>query len=265
MFRKTLLATTALVLGASVAFAMHVKSPIHQVPYKPVNFGTAGHVVRGHAVNFSIGNTKHRPPVHNIASHWTPGGVYSNFSKDKNAEFVSWYGFRAENSAFSSFFSSHDFFRDDFTANNAVKFSGAGGLKKATFAGFSFEASTAEYKAEILSATASGLPGASLAATSSTTMSDSALCCQSARTVKFTSGAKTLNNGTYFATVVCANSPCDGGWAMEDTDFTGATVDYYHYNETETYNFGTGTHSYHFSSPWHASSYYPTAGAIVVK
>jgi hypothetical protein len=264
MFRKTLLTTTALVLGASVAFATHVKAPIHNVPYKPVNFGTAGHVVRGHAVNFSIGNTKHLPPVHNNVSHVTPGAIYGNFSKDKNAEFVSWYGFRVENSGFSSYFSSHDFFRDDFTASNAVPFSGGGTLKKMTFAGFSYEPSTAEYRGAILSRTASGLPGGTIATTASTTMSDSGLCCQSARKVAFP-GTPTLPSGNYFAAVQCANSPCDGGWAMEDTDFSGATVDYYHYNETETYNFGTNTHTYHFSSPWHASTYYPTAGAVIVK
>lgn len=264
MVRKTLLATTALVLGASVAFAMHVNAPINQRPNLPgEHFGTAGHVVHGVAVEFSIGNTKNLPAIRN--NKLVPGGkIFSNFSKDKNAEFVSWYGFRVENSAFSYYYSSHDFVKGDDVANNAIPFTTKGGtLKSMSFGGFAYE-STAEWQGQILSATASGLPGNALATTSSTTESDQSLCCTSVRTVKFTTGG-TLPAGNYFATVVCANSPCNGGWAMEDTDFSGATVDYYHFNDKSTYNFGTGTHTNHFSSPWHKSTYYPTAGAVVIK
>ena len=265
MVRKTLLATTALVLGTSVAFAMHVNTPIHKIPAtKAVNFGMAGHVVHGQAVNFSIGNTRSLPPVHNNKLPSMGATVFNNFSKDANAMFISWYGFRVENSDISSVFSSHDFFKLKIVANNAIPFTTSGGaLKTMSFGGFAYQPSAALFEGQILSSVG-GLPGSAVASTKKTTESDSPLCCQSLRTVKFKGGA-TLPAGSYFATVVCANSPCDGGWAMEDTDFSGATVDYYHFNETETYNFGTGTHTSHFSSPWHASTYYPTAGAALIK
>jgi hypothetical protein len=32
-------------------------------------------------------------PVSNNVSHWVPGATFNNFSKDKNAEFLSWYRF----------------------------------------------------------------------------------------------------------------------------------------------------------------------------
>jgi len=262
MFKKTLLATSALVLGASVAFAAaHTQKLGAGQTHR--QFGTPGHVVHGIAVNFSIGNKNHAV-VHGNKSHWTPGATYSNFSKDANAEFVSWYGFRAEDSGFSSYYSSHDFIRDFEIANNAVGFTGGGKkVKTMTIAGFGY-ASTDKFEGVILSSVG-GLPGASVAHTSSTSLADTALCCTTATTLKLTH-ATTLASGTgYFASVQCANEPCNGGWAMEDTDFTGATVDYFHYNYTETYNFGSGTHTYAGSSPWHASTYYPTAGAVIVK
>lgn len=262
MFRKTLLATTALVLGATVAFAAHT----HQLGAGQTKrqFGTPGHVVHGIAVNFSIGNKNHAV-VRNNTSHWTPGGAYSNFSKDKNAEFVSWYGFRAEDSGFSSNYGSGEFFRDSEVANNAVGFnSGASKAAGMTIAGFGY-ASTDKFEGVILSSVG-GLPGNAIAHTVSTSLADTGLCCSTATTLKFVGGKAKLTSGTqYFASLQCANSPCNGGWAMEDTDFTGATVDYFHYSYSETYNFGSGTHTYAGSSPWHASTYYPTAGAVIVK
>jgi len=54
---------------------------------------------------------------------------------------------------------------------------------------------------------------------------------------------------------------------MENTDFSGATVDYWHVSEKETYRFPsyTTTEHYTYSSPWHASTTYPTAGAVSIK
>lgn len=264
MLRKTLLATTALVLGTSVAFAMHVNAPVHKAA-RDLKFGTAGHVVNGHAVNFSIGNTKNLPPIRNNKEPVMGAALYNNFSKSANARFISWYGFRMENSGFSSYYSSHDFFKDNFVANNAVGFTTTGGaLKNMSFGGFTYSAND-EIQGQILS-DSGGLPGNMVAQTASTTESDTPLCCTSLRTVKF-KPAGTLAAGSYFATVVCVNKPCNGGWAMEDTDFSGGTVDYYHFVEQETYRFPsyTKTVTYHYSSPWHASTYYPTAGAVEIK
>lgn len=258
MFRNTLLATTALVLGATVAFANHGTAPRHQAP-------TAQHFVPGHSVHgvaMAVMTNKHSGVVHNNHA-LPPGGVYNNFSKDANAQFVSWYGFRVENSNVSYYFSAHSWIKEQVTAANAVPFTGSGKAKGMTFAGFGYSANM-EFAGQILSSSG-GLPGAVVAQTASTTMSDNALCCTSARQVNFPH--KVVLSGNYFASVACTNSPCDGGWAMEDTDFTGGTVDYYHDKVNETYNtyYSGGTQHYSFSSPWHASTYYPTAGAVIVK
>jgi hypothetical protein len=192
-----------------------------------------------------------------------PGGVYNNYSKDSNAEFVSWYGFTAENSTYSYSLGSGYFIKGNDTGGNAVQMPGGGSAKGMQFAGFAYSGSD-EFVGEILS-NDGGLPGKVLDTTSSTTFSDNALCCTSTRSVKFKK-KESIPAGSW-AAVACANSPCYGGWAMEDTDFSGATVDYFHVTEKETYNtyYSGGTQHYTYSSPWHASTYYPTAGGVIVK
>jgi hypothetical protein len=140
-----------------------------------------------------------------------------------------------------------------------------------TFAGFG-STSSDKFEGAILGVTASGQPGKAIATTSATTLSNTSVCCAGARTVKFVSGRHALPKGNYFAAVECANSPCSGGWNMEDVDMTGAAVDYWHIWEHETSiglassscPSGTGCHtrSYTYSSPWHPSTYYPEAGAV---
>jgi len=178
MVRKTLLATTALVLGTSVAFAMHVNAPIHKAPSTMgPKFGIPGHVVHGIPVNLGIGNTKNLPPVRNNKLPSMTTALYSNFSKSANALFISWYGFTFANSSFSSYYSANDFFKYRFVGNNAVGFSTSGGSAKSmSFGGFTYY-STAEIQGEILSSSG-GLPGAVVAKTKFTTESDNALCCQ---------------------------------------------------------------------------------------
>ncbi|HEX4078266.1 MAG TPA: hypothetical protein VHX61_05255 [Rhizomicrobium sp.] len=62
----------------------------------------------------------------------------------------------------------------------------------------------------------------------------------------------------YFVEVTCppASTTCVGGWLPEDSDFKHAQHDYWHVKEKETYNFGTGTHTYSASSPWQVSTAY---------
>src|SRR6202030_2588066 len=112
-----------------------------------------------------------------------------------------------ENSKYSSYYSSHDFFRDTVVGQNAVGFTTAGGaLKTMAIGGFAYE-STAEWQGQILS-NHSGLPGNELYHTQNTTESDTGLCCTSLRTLKFTPKGQSLPAGSYFATVACENSPC---------------------------------------------------------
>jgi hypothetical protein len=56
----------------------------------------------------------------------------------------------------------------------------------------------------------------------------------------------------------------DGGWNLEDTDMSGAAVDYYHFGATPTWTSLCGSGS-PCSSPWHASKYYPETGAAILK
>ena len=135
----------------SVAFAAHhTNTPSSRIHAKV--FGTPGHAVHGLAVNVGIRNKHGLPPVRN--NKVVPGGgLYSNLSKDANAQFVSWYGYTAVNSGFSSFYSSHSFIRFNEVGYNAVPFTTAGGkLKSMTIAGFAFYSTAA-----MLTSLASGL------------------------------------------------------------------------------------------------------------
>lgn len=258
MFRKSLMATTALILAASVAFAAHergVSSPGIHPRYLPE------HVI----ATLLLGRAKNRGVVHNNTSHWVPGAIFNNFSKDKNAEFISWYGFTAFKSTYSYYQSSHYWDIITTAAWNATPFIGNGKApKSAVIPGFGY-ASTYRFEVAILSATPSGLPGASVAHTSSTTWSDTSLCCGSARTVKFSNAPKLKKGKQYFVAVECANAPCEGGWNMEDTDFSGAAVDYFRVKIHETFNFGSGTKTYSYSSPTHSGISVPADGAVIIK
>ncbi|HEX4079862.1 MAG TPA: hypothetical protein VHX61_13425 [Rhizomicrobium sp.] len=89
MLQKTLLATTALVLCVSVSFAGPTASRSgdgvslsHRKPGLPMR-----PAVRVPAT-VMIGHTGARP-VRNTVSHWLPNATFNNFSKEKNAEFLS--------------------------------------------------------------------------------------------------------------------------------------------------------------------------------
>jgi hypothetical protein len=257
MLRKSLLATTALVMGAALALAAHergVRSPRIHPRYRPENV----------SATLPIGKVTNRGVVLNNTPHWTPGAMFSNFSRDRNAEFISWYGFRALDFAYSSFVSQYTWFKISSVGYNAFPFHGGGRLTAMTFAGFA-SSPDMEFKGAILSATASGLPGHALASTSSATFSNTSLCCTAARTVKFVHGAKSLPDGNYFAAVECASTSCEGGWAIEDTDYSGAAADYWFYRYKEVYAEGGSTFTYTYSTPWHESAAIPAVGAVIIK
>ena len=139
--------------------------------------------------------------------------TFSNLSNDKNAEFISWYGYGMKYSTVSYYFSSHSWIRENTSAYNAAPFTGAG--RKVTRIGAPVGESI---NLGIYSETQSGLPGRELAG-GSTTSSGTDPCCQGINWVKVDI---TLNAGQeYFFAARCASSPCLGSWAMEDTDFSG--------------------------------------------
>src|SRR5438067_443552 len=101
MLRKTLLVTTALVLGTSLAFA-------GQKGYTPKNpklaklFINAGHMVKGVPVTV-LTSQRGSQPAHNNPPNLA-SAKFTNYSKYANAQFVSWYGYTAanESSCYSS-------------------------------------------------------------------------------------------------------------------------------------------------------------------
>lgn len=257
MFRTSLLATTALVVGAASTFAAHERgTPDPRIPPGLVRGHVTATVLLKRPANGAV--------VHNNTSHWVPGAIFNDFNRDRNAEFVSWYGLATSRSESSHYQSSHSWFRYSEWNWGWTPVTGNGTVpKKMTFAGYA-NSSTAEFKGAILSATATGIPGNVIASTSSTRMSDTSLCCTGARTVKF-HGAPVLTSGKeYIVAVGCANAPCAGAWNFEDTDFSGAAYSGWRRGGHETYNMGSGTHTYSYSSSY-GSPYIPAAGAMIIK
>jgi hypothetical protein len=264
MFRETLLAATALVLGVYGALATEQGIANERVHRGFLPFRAGDRRAHGVPDMLAIGRTKNSGDARNTESHWTPDAIFNNFSKDKNAEFMSWYGFAAEKSRASSYISASSWFRYTQSGFNTLAIVGTGRAPKlAKVPGISF---SSDYKFEVaILSSVGGLPGQVLATTSSTTFGDTALCCTAVRTVRF-SGAPKLEKGTqYFVTVACANAPCVGFWNMQDTDLSGDTEIFCIFREKETYNFGTGTHTAMWSSLPYCSPYYPDSGAIVIK
>jgi hypothetical protein len=124
-----------------------------------------------------------------------------------------------------------------------------------------------EYNVGIYSATPSGLTGSLELAGGSTTASDTDYCCTGVRSVDVD---VTLKRGQkYFLEVGCPpqTGGCNGGWAMEDTDFSGDVQDYFRYKQRGTYidTYSHVTRTSFFSSPWHLSTEYPEQPAAIVK
>ena len=264
MLQKTLFATTALVLCVSLSFAGPKDSQDdnrnllrNQKPGIPIRLARPLPVI---AVKSKPGAA----PVRNNISHWVPGATFNNFSKDKNAEYLSWYGFRVADYSYPSS-SGCNLQGFSGTASNAIPITGTGAkVTKIKLPLFSFtDRGQAVFNVGIYSATASGLPGSTELAGGSTTASDTDLCCTAVRAVKVDI---TLQAGQkYFVEVKCANENCEGGWYTEDTDLSGKTQDYFRFVDRWHCVTGGHTRSTIVSSPWHLSSYYPEQAAAIVK
>ncbi|HEX4078270.1 MAG TPA: hypothetical protein VHX61_05275 [Rhizomicrobium sp.] len=267
MFRKTLLATTALVLGASVAYAgtvHHGMMPGSKNHPKFLNLGVPGHMVGHGLVPLALG-TGHTStkPVHNNILKPHKG---SNFSKEANAQWISWYGYIADSESECSYISSNYHYCDTEQANNAVAVTGVKSATSLSIPLFSLTGSTTTYEAGIYSSV-SGLPGNALATGTITGASDNEYCCTNSRTATLSGQSSFSGKKTYFVELSCATgqSDCDGGWDMEDVDFTGATVDYFHSKYHYSTVIGSSVYNSSGSSPWHESTYYPTSGAYAIN
>jgi len=262
MLRKTLLATTALVVCAPLARAASDRITPKDNPALAKMLSHAAQMAKGVTAIVHM-NARGGRPVHNIAPDLA-SAIFSNYSKYPNAQFISWYGgFTAFNSSTcnSSSHGFHSCLRH--TVENALAFTPAATVttSKVTVPVFSFYHS-AQYQVDIHSSL-DGLPGAVIARSKKFTAGENPLCCTSA-TVPIK--ANLVGGTQYFlgVTGVCCNSY--GGWDMEDTDPSGAAIDYVLNRETGTY--GTTANQHHFftnSASWLASTYYPETGAVVLK
>jgi hypothetical protein len=256
MLRKTLLVTTALVVCAALAYA-------GQTDVVPKATKATAKVFRLIQVGIPVTATTSKRgthPAHNVAPH-LESTIFSNYSKDANAQFISWYGYTAANElSCPGSCSNHSYVH--FTGDNAFAFTSTATVttKKVKVALFSYYP-RAQYEVNIYSSVG-GLPGNVIATSKTFSASDTSLCCTASRTVAIK--ANLVAGKQYFIGVVGTlnGGNAYGGWALEDTDFSGAAVDYWHYKETVSY--GTGNQST-YSSPWHASTALPATGAAVIK
>jgi len=256
MLRKTLRATTALVLCAALAHA-------EQQGIIPKNRAALARMLShgAHRVAAIVRPTaRGSEPVHNVAPN-LENAIFSNYSKDANAQYISWYGYRVANYSscysYSIYHSCYHFFADNafaFTLATTVT------TKKVTVPLFSSNP-RAEYQVDIYSSVG-GLPGSVLAHSKEFTASDTDLCCTASRTVSIKAN---LSAGTqYFIGLVGVCCNANGGWNMEDADMSGAAVDYFHWGQTPTSVSYCGSGS-PCTSPWHKSTYLPETGAAVLK
>jgi hypothetical protein len=218
--------------------------------------GAPGIVVHGFPVTALTGK-RTVPPTQDDAAPHEHGVTFSNLSKDKNAEFISWYAFTIIDSSYSFYVSasSHEKFSE--TGFNAAPFLGKGRKAKKIGAPIFSYASDYEFNLGIYSAI-DGLPGNELAG-GSALANDMGLTWVKVN-IFLDAGQE------YFFAVRCASAPCVGGWDVENINFTGSAVDYWHVKLYETYNFHYGhTYTYSDSSPWHSSTSIPATGAFVIK
>jgi len=250
--KSGLLITTALVLCVSTAFAVPNAEKARERVLQRLTKGGIPVVVRhGFPVTVIMTRKPGEAPRTHAPWHFARGVTYNTLDKDdKNAQFVSWYGYRAEKSSGCwSYSVYHSCF--SISAANAIPITGLGyKATKISVPLFTFYPS-AEYNVGIYSATASGLPGSELTG-ASTTASSTMYCCTGLRTVRVP--PVKLKAGTnYFVEVTGGKNStnANGTWDMESVDWSGDMPDYFHFKEHYTLTYGT-TGS--FSSPWHRSS-----------
>jgi hypothetical protein len=158
MFRKSLLAATALVLCVSVTFG-GPKTGQSGVRISLRDAKPGFDVRLDHRMSPVVMAGKAGAPVHNNASHWVPHATFNNFSKDRNAEFLSWYGFSVMNIEGPCGSNSGCTFSE--IAGNAIPIVGTGHkVTKILVPLFSLASPSSGFNVGIYSATPSGFPAA---------------------------------------------------------------------------------------------------------
>jgi hypothetical protein len=259
MLRNTLAATTALVLCVATAHAGRATDPpSDRILPRFTKTGAPG--VAAHDLPATVLTGRRiGDAARGSTPLYGPEVTFSNLSKDKNAEYISWYAYTMFNSEYSYYQSSHFHYKEVRFAFNAAPFTGAG--KKVDKIGAPIYATDpgSVFDLEIYSATASGFPRGEIAG-GSAGANDGGLTWVNVNIF--------LNAGQeYFFAVRCwvNRIPCAGGWDLEDANFTGSAHDYEYAHQYETYNFGTGTYTYSGSTSWISLNAIPASGAFVIK
>lgn len=257
MFKATLLATTVLAVGASVAFA-HPTAPKPHLPKDLVAVATfkgqpVTAVVVGHNSAQHVNNNQ--TPVNDA------GKTFSNLSKDKNAEFISFYGWTIDYAQYSYVSTDYNY-KDSYWYHDAIPIVGTG---KAVSTIQVPMYGTGKFVTGIYSNNASNVPGNVIVSATFSTAVTTSECCSALQTISIPS--TTLNSGTTYWVEVSAaapsteNSETYGLWLMNDTnESSGANHDMYQYHD---YYEEDGTTYSNVTSSWTAETTYSEPAAKV--
>jgi hypothetical protein len=276
--RTSLLATSALLMNASVGFAAG-----DRVPPPPQMLMNGIAVTSRHGVPVLMvappgrANAAARGSVPAAYDATTYDGTttFDNINrKFANAEFLSWYGFSA--SAGYSYSSCDDrpgsgyCYSATWFVANAIPIIGKGRtVTTIEVPIYSYERS-ATFNVGLYSSVG-GLPGEEVAG-ASTTGASTTYCCSALRTVKIP--RTTLAKGTQYFVVVApvtnnsgSNYANEGLWLLEDTDYAVNQSDYVFIDKT-TRSCTTSLdkcRTTHIGSGWQPSTEYPAEPAAIVK
>jgi hypothetical protein len=284
MLKKTLLTTTILVAGASVAFAAQDRiRPIVKPRPQPTPTGMI--VIRGKD-DFS--------PVRVILSRagsqqdqkeskepiFTPGAAINNFSTAKNAKYLSWYGWSLVDgfSSYSGYYhvsscpsSSYycKFGKIVRTYNDplAIPFKGDGLVHHKAYAavqqGYTYSDTNPAKDNIGVDSDIGGVPGLQLAGATLNVGPSTPYCCANIKSVALGKKGTLLTSGTqYWLEVDPVPNSCTGTygycwadsvWDVQDSNYTSAatpSVLAYEYNSKGT----TGGNPFSYSSGWFTES-----------
>lgn len=262
MFRTALLATTALVVGTTVGMAAGLH---HQRSLPSGSIAVMSH--NGHPVTVMLTGMGRQGVAHNngkVEPVKEPGKMFSNLSKDANAQFISFYGWYTYNYYFSASTYSESAYQ-----HAALPVTGDGGThKKISVPIYQYSFASNQYTAGIYS-DSGGQPGALIgnAATLSANPSAGSLCCT--QLVTGSIGKTVVPAGPAWLVVSGNAQPgcqCEdyGLWLMENTNFTvhGGGMEYAYGDHFHT----SGGYNTTYNSGWlSSSSGAPAGGAASIK
>ncbi|HEX3431596.1 MAG TPA: choice-of-anchor R domain-containing protein [Rhizomicrobium sp.] len=225
MLKKALLSSAALALASTVASAAGIHAPAH-LP----NGAIAVTNSHGIPMGMMLGAQKNAP-THVVMPSAT-SAIATNWSKSKNAPFISWYSYFVYESSTGSY-----------GEEPAVQFTPAASATTSSVSlGLAVESSSTPSSGRVSIYTdAGGVPGTEIAGKNVTATESWGPCCFPLKAKV----AASLTAGTPYWVVTKADNSNYLVWALQDGDFVNAA--------TYAINFGSGWASY--SSPWESPDY----------